>query len=222
MTFSETRALRHAALLVLGLGLIRTAAESVRSPVTTQGAAVQDSSGLAVLLDESREGRDEAQRRSLPLTGGERIDPNTAGEEDLDRLPSVGPAVARRIVEMRRDRGPFAGPQDLLSVPGVGPATLARITPYLEWSTQPQAGGAAGPSRPARNPAARRPARLDLNGASREDLERLPGIGPVMAERILRLRQELGRFQGVEELQSVRGIGPATIERIRSVVIIGG
>ena len=132
MTFSETRALRHAALLVLGLGLLRTAAESVRSPVATQGAASADSSGLAVLLDESRGSRNEAQRRARPLRDGERVDPNTAGEEDLDRLPGVGPAMADRIVQTRQDRGPFAGPGDLLAVPGVGPATLARITPYLE------------------------------------------------------------------------------------------
>ena len=222
MTFSETRALRHAALLVLGLGLLRIAVETVRSPVTTQGAAVQDSSGLAVLLDESRGSRDEAQRRSLPLTGAERIDPNTAGEEDLDRLPGVGPALAGKIVQMRQERGPFAEPRDLLSVPGVGPATLARITPYLEWSTQPRFGEATLPSRPAPDPAAHRPARVDLNRASGEELERLPGVGPVIAERILTLRQELGRFRRLEELRSVRGIGPATIERIRSVVIIGG
>ena len=222
MTLSETRALRHAALLVLGLGLLRTTAESVRSPVTTRGVAVQDSSGLAVLLDQSRGSRDEAQRRSLPLTGRERIDPNTAGEEDLDRLPGVGPAVAGRMVEMRRDRGPFTGPEDLLKVPGVGPATLARIAPHLEWSTQSRSDGATSPSRSARNPAAGRPARLDLNRASQEDLEGLPGVGPVVAERMLRLRQELGRFQNVDELQSVRGIGPATIARIRPVVVIGG
>ena len=221
MTFSETRALKHAALLVLGLGLLRIAAESVRSPVTTQGAAAQDSSGLAVLLDESRRSRDEAQRRSLPLTGSERIDPNTAGEEDLDRLPGVGPAVARRIVQMRQDRGPFAEPRDLLSVPGVGPATLARITPYLEWSIQPRSGDGVLPSRPSGNPAARRAAPLDLNRASQEELERLPGVGPVIAERILTLRQELGRFRSLEELRSVRGIGPAMIERIRSIVMIG-
>jgi competence protein ComEA len=222
MTLSETRALRHAALLVLGLGVLRVAAGSVQRPVTMQGAATQDSSGLAVLLDESRGSRDEAQRRSLPLTDGERIDPNTAGEEDLDRLPGVGPAVAGRIVRMRRDRGPFAGPQDLLSVPGVGPATLARITPHLEWATEPRLGAGAGPTRSALNPVARGVQRVDLNRASREDLESLPGVGPVMAERILKLRQELGRFRTLEELRSVRGIGPATIERIRSVVFIGG
>ena len=222
MTYTETRALKHAALLVLGLGLLRAAAESVRNPATTQGAAVADSSGLAVLLDESRGSRDEAQRRALPLRGDERIDPNTAGEEDLDRLPGVGPAVAGRIIQMRRDRGPFAEPGDLLSVPGVGPATLARITPYLEWPTQPSLGGSARSHPPDTDPASRKPARLDLNRASREELERLPGIGPVMAERILTLRANVGRFRRLDELQSVQGIGSATIERLRPLVIIGG
>ena len=220
MTFSETRALRHAALLVLGLGLLRTAVEGVRSPVTTQATVLPDSAGLELLLDTSRESRDEVHRRALPLTSGERIDPNTAGEEELDRLPGVGPVLAERIVRTRRDRGPFAEPADLLSVPGVGPATLARITPYLEWSNRPQVGRSARLPRPA-HPAAK-PDRLDLNRASREELERLPGIGPVIAERILILREEMGRFRGLEELQSVRGIGSATIERLRPFVIIGG
>ena len=182
---------------------------------------VQDSSGLTVLLDESRGSLAEARRRALPLTGDERIDPNTAGEEDLDRLPGVGAEVAGRIVHMRQDRGPFAEPGDLLSVPGVGPATLAKITPYLEWSTQPQFERPARSLRPNRDPEDRPPARLDLNRASREELQKLPGVGPVMAERILTLRQDLRRFRGLEELESVRGIGPATIERIRSLVIIG-
>lgn len=190
--------------------------------MTTQGVEVADSFGLAVLLGDSRESRDEAQRRALPLKDDERIDPNTAGEEDLDRLPGVGPVVAARIVQVRRDRGPFTEPSDLLSVPGVGPATLARITPYLEWPTRPQLGRSVRPRRPATDPTTRTPVPVDLNRASREELERLPGVGPVMAERILRLRERVGKFRGLEELRSVRGIGPATIERLRPLVIIGG
>ena len=173
-----------------------------------------------MLLAESRGSRDEARRRALPLRGDERIDPNTAGEEDLDRLPGVGPAVAGRIVRVRRDRGPFTGPNDLLSVPGVGPATLARMAPHLEWPTQRQLGGSARLPRRDTNPS--KPVRVDLNRASREELERLPGVGPVMAERILRLRESVGGFRALEELQSIRGIGSATIERLRSLVIVGG
>ncbi len=177
---------------------------------------------MAVLLDESRGSRDEAQRRSLPLTDSDRIDPNTAGEEDLDRLPGVGPAVAQRIVQMRRDRGPYTEPGDLLSVPGVGPAILAKIAPYLEWSSQPSPGRAARPFPRDPTSAARGSTRLDLNRASREDLEKLPGVGPVMADRILALRRNLGNFRQLEELRTIRGIGPATIERIRPLVRIGG
>ena len=221
MTSSETRALGRAALLVLGLGLLRTAVESVQRPMTTPGSVLPDSSGLEVLLDESRESRDEARRRALPLTGGERIDPNTAGEEDLDRLPGVGPAVAGRIVRTREDRGPFVVPDDLLSVPGVGPATLARITPYLEWPTPPRLGGSTRPPRQDASPGTGNPIRLDLNRASREALERLPGIGPVMAERILILREKVGKLQRIEELEAVRGIGSATIERLRPFVFTG-
>jgi len=221
MTSSKTRALKHAALLVLALGLLRIVAEGVRSPVRTQGAASADSTRLVVLLDESRGSRDEAQRRGLPLKGDERIDPNTAGEEDLDRLPGVGPAVAGRIVQTRQDRGPFTGPDDLLSVPGVGPAILARITPYLEWPNRPPS-GSARPPRPGTDPADGKPARLDLNRAGPRELERLPGIGPVLAQRILILREKVGRFRRLEELQSVQGIGSATIERLRPLVVIGG
>ena len=222
MTSSETRALRHAALLILGLALLRTAAESVRTPVTPQGAAVPDSSGLALLLDASRGSRDEARRRSLPLASGERIDPNTAGEEELDRLPGVGPSVARRIVQVRQVRGPFSAPADLLSVPGLGPATLAKIRPFLEWTAQPRIGASARPPRSDTNLATRASLRVDLNRATREELESLPGVGPVMAERILTLRKTLGQFRTLEELRDVRGIGAATIERLRSRVVIGG
>ena len=148
MTSSETRALGHAALLVLGLGFLQATVESVRSSVTTRGVAVPDSSGRAVLLDESRESRDEAQRRALPLTDDERINPNTAGEENLDRLPGVGAQVAGRIVRTRQDCGRFTEPDDLLSVPGLGPTTLARITPHLQRSTQPRFESAARPYRP--------------------------------------------------------------------------
>jgi competence ComEA-like helix-hairpin-helix protein len=224
MTSSETRALTHSALLILGLALLRVAAGGVGTPVSTQGGVVPDSSGLEELLYESRERRDEAQRRAAPLTHGERIDPNTALEEDLDRLPGVGPAVAGRIVKMRREQGPFTVVSDLLLVPGVGQATLAKITPYLELPTGSTPGAVRGASSgrfDAATGAVTDPiVPLGLNRASREELERLPGIGPVIADRILTVRKARGGFRSLEELQSVQGIGSATIERLSRVLVI--
>jgi len=50
---------------------------------------------------------------------------------------------------------------------------------------------------------------LDLNTATLEQLDELPGVGPVLAQRILDWRAEHGRFSSVDELQEVPGIGPA-------------
>jgi competence protein ComEA len=54
------------------------------------------------------------------------------------------------------------------------------------------------------------PPQVDLNTATATQLDSLPGVGPVTAERILTWRTEHGRFRRVEELQEVEGIGPKT------------
>ncbi len=61
-------------------------------------------------------------------------------------------------------------------------------------------------------------ARVDLNTADAAALDALPGIGPVLADRILAWRQEHGRFTDVEELTEVSGIGPAVLDRLRDLV----
>jgi len=61
---------------------------------------------------------------------------------------------------------------------------------------------------------------LDLNTATLEQLQTLPGVGPVLAQRIVDLRTERGVFSSVEELLEVKGIGAATLEQLRSYVII--
>ncbi len=65
---------------------------------------------------------------------------------------------------------------------------------------------------------ARAEAAVDLNRATAEDLETLPGIGPVLAERIVAHRRHAGPFERVEDLRSVKGIGKKTLEKIRPMV----
>jgi competence protein ComEA len=59
-----------------------------------------------------------------PPPGDQRININTAGEEELSRLPGVGPATAAAIVADRIERGPFATVDELIRVRGIGPAKL--------------------------------------------------------------------------------------------------
>ena len=63
--------------------------------------------------------------------------------------------------------------------------------------------------------------RLDLNTATLEQLETLPGIGPVLGQRILDYREEYGGFLTVEELLYVKGIGEKTLAKIENLVKVG-
>lgn len=66
--------------------------------------------------------------------------------------------------------------------------------------------------------AADSPGPLDLNGADAGALDDLPGIGPVLAERIVTWRSEHGPFSSVDELAEVSGIGPALLSDLRELV----
>lgn len=61
---------------------------------------------------------------------------------------------------------------------------------------------------------------LDLNRATSQDFDALPGVGPKLAERILEYRQSVGIFHSLDELRGVKGIGKKKFERIRSLVTV--
>ena len=71
------------------------------------------------------------------------------------------------------------------------------------------------PERSRRAEAELRPGGIDVDRATAEELERLPGIGPSLAARIVADRMRNGSFGGADALRRVKGIGPRTLERIR-------
>lgn len=160
-----------------------------------------------------------AEQRSRPLAPGERLDPNTAPADELQRLPRVGPALAARIVAWREAHGPFRTLAGVDSVPGVGPAMLAGIAPHLALAPAPTVLAALPRNGPAVERSAPRAAPagapVNLNTATAADLDALPGIGPALAERVVAYRTQHGPFRSVEELEKVPGIGPSLVSRVR-------
>jgi competence protein ComEA len=59
---------------------------------------------------------------------------------------------------------------------------------------------------------------VDLNTADATELQKLPGVGPVLADRILAHRESIGRFESVEDLLDVAGIGEAKLAAIRDLI----
>jgi competence protein ComEA len=63
-----------------------------------------------------------------------RIAINRASARDLEALPGIGPALAKRIVEERGKAGPFRSPSDLLRVKGIGPKKQAALQDRIDWA----------------------------------------------------------------------------------------
>jgi len=62
--------------------------------------------------------------------------------------------------------------------------------------------------------------KININAASRERLAELVGIGPVMADRIARYRQEHGPFEHLEDIKNVKGIGDKTFDKIKRWIVL--
>lgn len=102
-----------------------------------------------------------------------------------------------------------------LSIPTLaptGPPLSQALTGGTRF-TQPQAIQPAQPTVQA--------GKVNINTAAMEELDTLPGIGPVIAQRIIDYRQANGPFLDLEAIMDVSGIGPATFDRIKELITIG-
>ncbi len=141
------------------------------------------------------------------------IDVNTAKAMELQLLKGIGTTKADAIVKYRETNGSFSKKEDIMSVPGIGPATFEKIKDRLQItekltdvSKQEQVNSEEE--------------RININHASRLQLEKLPGIGPVKARSIVEYRELNGAFNDLPDLILVKGIGEKTLEQIKPMITI--
>jgi comEA protein len=61
---------------------------------------------------------------------------------------------------------------------------------------------------------------INLNTASSTELQEVPGIGPVTADKILKMRKSYGPFKSVDDLRAIKGIGPKRLEKMRKYLTV--
>jgi competence protein ComEA len=71
-----------------------------------------------------------------------------------------------------------------------------------------------------RTPTPGLPAKVDINHASLDELDTLPGVGPAIAQRIIDYREAYGGFSDAQEIMQVRGIGPAIYDEIENLIVV--
>ena len=91
--------------------------------------------------------------------------------------------------------------------------------PRLGELAPPPVPGEGGPA-PPDGAAAAAAGPLDLNAATAEQLEALPGVGPTIAAAIVEHRERTGPFRAVDDLLDVAGIGPSRLEQLRPLVTV--
>ncbi len=155
-----------------------------------------------------------------------KVDLNTASEQDLEALPEVGAATAKKIIAAR----PYSSVSDLQKA-GLSAKKIEKLTPLVTASGGGASAENAKPSKSERAPkdaksgAAKSDAtatsssgaKVDLNTASEKEIEDLPGVGPATAKRIIAARP----YASVNDL-SKAGLSAKKIEKITPMATVSG
>ncbi len=188
---------RRGALALAGVALLATVVtgglvwRSRPRPVTLLPPTVVPSAGV-VAAEVVIDVQGAVRRPGLvTLPGGARVaDAIAAAGGMRPGATTAGLNLARRLTD---------GEQVVVLPPGATPAPSAR--------SGAESGVGSG-------------SRLDLNLATLEQLDALPGVGPVTARRILAWRAEHGRFATVDQLREIEGIGDKRFESLRELVVV--
>lgn len=174
------------------------------------------------------------------------LDLNTASVDEFMMLKGIGEITAQKIVDYRKNFGPFYSTYEIMNVSGIGEGTYREIEPHIyvtyektaeeETEDVPESGElVAREIHPSENPSTRPMENvteqtvqasetvipvLDINTATAEDFQKLPGIDIETAENIVKLRTSIHYFQNIYELLYAENMTPEKFQDIKNYVCV--
>jgi competence protein ComEA len=158
------------------------------------------------------------------------VDLNTGSEKDLEAIKGIGPATAKKIIAGR----PYKSVEDLKKA-GLSEKAIESIKPFVTVGAGPAPAAEKKPAPPAMKPVPaaadekakaktgeKKPAKLapgqkvNLNTATKEQLDALPEIGPVKAQAIIDGRP----YKTIEDVMKVKGIKEGTFNKIKDSITV--
>jgi competence protein ComEA len=140
------------------------------------------------------------------------ININTASIGKLMELPGIGKVMAKRIIEYRKKQ-PIRTYQDLLNIKGIGRKKLKKLEKFLNLPIGSETKAAVfdnkAKSFDIKN--------VNINTTSIEKLMELPGIGKVIAQRIIEYRKTK-KFTSFNQLLEIKGIGKKKLEKLKEYI----
>jgi competence protein ComEA len=135
------------------------------------------------------------------------FDPNTAPYDTLLKL-GLASKAAGTLIKYRNKGGKFRTPSDIKKVYGIDDSMAKKLMPYVEVKT-------ITPPKQAEYTYNQPKEHLEVNSCDSASFVSLPGIGPVLAARIIKYRRLLGGFASVDQLKDVYGLPVETYDLIK-------
>lgn len=206
---------RRALLVILGVSAILFSFPAARLPssgnvIITAADREWLESGYRSWQSKITEKQPSKKNGGVKITVKQPFDPNRITREALLGLGIPG-SVAKGWAGYLQKGGRFRTKEDVLKIYGMEEAWYLRLSPWMHVLPERDTFPVSGPKRFQRKPPC---IPIDINLADSAAWEQLPGIGPVLAGRIVRFRDRLGGFYGLHQVGETYGLADSVFQRI--------
>jgi len=189
-----------AAALILGIVLIFVQNNRIKQ----QNRRTQEAIKAVQALTPRNKPEKSAKGIEKPEDNRDKVNVNTATIERLDKVPGLSKAMAEKIVQFRMEQGKIKDLSELLAIKGMTPRKLSNFSDYL----CTEGGSTIGTPEN----------KLNLNFATQQELEMLPGVTEKLARSIIDTRIKKGSFHSLDDLQDVPGLTERTFRKFENLV----